>query len=284
MLEVKPLTTAIGAEIFGADLSRDDHVDAIRQAFIDHSVIAIRDLDLTPDEQIAFARRWGAINVNRFFKPVDGYPEIATVLKEPGQKAAIGEDWHTDHSYDEEPAACSMLYAIETPEVGGDTAFASMSAAYLGLSEEFRRMLGPLKAWHSSRHVFGRDADRSESADTDRVGNADAATQDAVHPLVITHPLSGKPCLYVNRVFTTHVDGWSREESEPLLHQIYSHCVKPEYTCRIRWRPGTLGIWDNRATWHKAINDYHGHRRLMHRITIEGTPLEGAPLTGTRLA
>lgn len=276
MLEVRPITPAIGAEIFGADLSRDDHFAAIRQAFIDHSVIAIRDVEMTPEQHVAFAERWGQINVNRFFKAVDGHPKVAMVLKEPDQKAAIGEGWHTDHSYDVEPAALSMLYAIETPPTGGDTAFASMNAAYTGLSEEFRAMLGKLKAWHSSRHVFGKNADRSDRASTDRVGNADAATQDACHPFIITHPLSGKPCLYVNSVFTTHIDGWTAEESGPLLDQIYAHCIKPEFTCRLRWEPKTLGIWDNRATWHKAINDYNGYRRLMHRITVEGGPLTEA--------
>lgn len=273
MVEIRPITPALGAEIFGADVTRDDHIDAIRQAFVDYSVIAIRDAGLTPEKQIAFARHWGQININRFFKPVDGYPEIATVLKEPDQREAIGEAWHTDHSYDAVPAACSMLYAVETPAVGGDTAFASMHAAYRGLSEGFRQMLDGLKAWHSSRHVFGEGTVTEERVNSGRIGNAAAAKQDALHPVVIRHPLSGKPCLYVNSVFTTHFDGWTKEESAPLLRQLYEHGQKPEFTCRLRWQPGTLGIWDNRATWHKAINDYHGHRRLMHRITVEGVPL-----------
>jgi len=272
-IEVQPITPSLGAEIFGADLSRDDHFETIRQAFIDYSVVAIHGLDLTPDDHIAFAERWGEINVNRFFKPVDSHPKIATVLKEPDQTTAVGEAWHTDHSYDQIPAMCSILYAIETPEVGGDTAFSSMHAAYMGLSDGMRSMLDGLKAWHSSRHAFGAFVADSEAHESGRLGNTAAATQDALHPVVITHPLSGKRCLYVNSDFTTHFDGWSVEDSAPLLRQLYAHGRQAEFTCRVRWKPGMLGMWDNRATWHKAINDYPGHRRLMHRITVEGCAL-----------
>ncbi len=272
-LDIKPITPNLGAEIVGADLSRKDHCEAIKQAFADHSVIAIRGLDLTPEDHIAFAKSWGKININRFFKPVDGYPEIATVLKEPDQTTAIGETWHTDHSYDQVPAMGSMLYARETPDVGGDTAFSSQSAAYEALSPGMQKMLSGLKAWHSSRHAFGPVRESGEAHQDGRLGNEGAATQDALHPVVITHPLSGKKCLYVNGDFTTHFDGWTREESQPLLNQLYAHCSRADFTCRIRWEPGTLGIWDNRATQHMAINDYPGKRRLMHRITLEGVPL-----------
>ncbi len=272
-IEVQPITPALGADIYGADISRDDHFEIIRQAFTDYAVIAIHGLNLTPDDHLAFARRWGEINVNRFFKPVDTHPQIATVLKEADQTYAIGEDWHTDHSYDQVPAMCSILHAIETPDVGGDTAFSSMNAAYMALSEGFREFLDGLKAWHSSRHAFGAVVADSEAHETGRIANADAATQDALHPVVITHPLSGKRCIYVNSDFTTHFDGWSPQDSAPLLQQLYDHGARAEFTCRVRWKPGTLGMWDNRATWHKAINDYPGQRRLMHRVTVEGVPL-----------
>jgi len=272
-IEVRPITLTLGADIYGADLASENDVADIKQAFVDHSVIAIRDLNLTPEEHLTFARHWGEINVNRFFKPVDGYPEIATVLKEADQAYAIGETWHTDHSYDTAPAMCSMLYARETPEVGGDTAFASQHAAYLALSDGMKDMLSSLKAWHSSRHAFGVSAVDAEAHKDGRLGNEEAAKQDALHPVIITHPLSGKKCLYVNGDFTTHFDGWTQEESQPLLNQLYAHCARADFTCRVRWEPGTLGIWDNRALQHMAINDYAGHRRLMHRITIEGVPL-----------
>lgn len=272
-IEIRPITPNLGAEIFGADINSEADIDDIKQAFTDHSVIAIRGLALTPDEHIAFAEKWGSINVNRFFKPVDGYPKIATVLKEADQTTAIGETWHTDHSYDQAPAMCSMLYAKETPDVGGDTAFASQHAAYLALSDGMKEMLERLKAWHSSRHAFGVQLSDEEAHQDGRLGNEAAATQDALHPVVITHPLSGKKCLYVNGDFTTRFDGWTREESQPLLNQLYAHCSRADFTCRLRWEPGTLGMWDNRATQHMAINDYPGKRRLMHRITIEGVPL-----------
>ena len=272
-LEIRPITPTLGADIYGADLSRDDHFEAIRSAFVEYAVIAIHDQDLTPDAHLAFARKWGKVNVNRFFKPVETHPEIATVLKEPDHREAVGEDWHTDHSYDQVPAMGSILYAVETPPVGGDTAFSSMHSAYMALSERFRSMLDGLKAWHSSRHAFGPDV-KSEGTETGRFLNPGLATQDALHPVVITHPLSGRRGIYVNETFTTHIDGWTPAESAPLLQQLYAHCARAEFTCRVRWKKGTLGMWDNRATWHKAINDYHGHRRLMHRITIEGVPLQ----------
>ena len=274
--DIRPMTPTFGAEIYDADLSRDDHFEAIRQAFVDYSVVAIRGLDLSPDEHLAFARRWGNINVNRFFQRLDSHPEIATVIKEPGETRVTGEEWHTDHSYDQIPAMGSLLYAVQTPDAGGDTAFASMHAAYMALSEGFRATLDGLKAWHSSRHVFGVDSERGRQQDGEQPGkymNAGDATQDALHPVVITHPLSGRRGIYVNRTFTTHVDGWTAEESAPLLTQLYEHCAQPEFTCRVRWQPGTLGIWDNRATWHKAINDYPGERRVMHRVTVEGVPV-----------
>jgi taurine dioxygenase len=271
-IEVQPITPTLGAEIFGADLSKDDHFETIFKAFVDYSVVGIHGLSITPEEHVSFAERWGEINVNRFFKPLEGHPRIATVTKEPEQSQAVGEMWHTDHSYDQIPAMCSLLYAIETPDVGGDTAFASMNAAYTALSDGMRSMLDGLKAVHSSRHVFGatEEVAASESTESGRIKNAHLATQDSLHPVVITHPLSGRRGIYVNRNFTTHIEGWTKEESEPLLEFIYNHCIQAEFTCRLRWKPGTMAIWDNRATWHKAINDYPGQRRHMHRIAIEG--------------
>lgn len=278
-IDIKPLTGGIGAEVFGANINDTGQFAAIAQAFSDHAVIVIRDQTVTPPEQIAFARQFGEININRFFAKVDGHDEIALVLKEPDQKTAIGETWHTDHSYDTAPAMCSMLHAIETPDVGGDTIFASMYTSFEALSEGLQNTLRGMQAWHSSRHVFGQEGDRTRDTRKDgRIGNAEAASQDALHPVVIRHPLSGREALYVNPQFTTHFDGWSKDESKALIDFLGQHCTKPEYTCRVRWRPGTITIWDNRATWHKAVNDYHGHRRLMHRITIEGVTLERAQI------
>ncbi|MDH3581525.1 MAG: TauD/TfdA family dioxygenase, partial [Hyphomicrobiales bacterium] len=155
MIDVKPLTGCIGAEVFDADVSDARQTDVLMDAFATHAVIVIRDRNITPEQQLAFAKRIGDINVNRFFTSVPGNPEIAMVLKEPDQERAIGERWHTDHSYDIAPAMCSMLHAIETPEIGGDTVFASMYASFDALSDGLKTTLRGLKAWHSSRHVFG---------------------------------------------------------------------------------------------------------------------------------
>ena len=203
---------------------------------------------------------------------MDWYAQIAEVRKEAEQTTNIGGGWHTDHSYDEIPALGSILYAREVPDVGGDTLFASMYAAYDDLSQGMQRMLENLSAVHSSKHVFGATADRSEDLSS-RIGNAVEATQDAVHPVVINHPRSGQKALYVNPGFTVAFLDWTPEESAPLLQYLYRHAARPEFTCRFRWEAGSLAFWDNRCTWHNAINDYHGERRLLHRITLEGEPL-----------
>ncbi len=272
-MEILPLTGALGAEIFGADIRRNKDFEAIRAAFAEHSVIVLRAQDAAPADHLAFARRFGSVNINRFFKSVEGQPEIAMVLKEKDQTEAIGEGWHTDHSYDHAPALGSILHAVEMPPFGGDTLFVSMGAAYEALSAPMRQFLDGLTAVHSSRHVFGASAMDSEAAKSGRLENAKAATQDVRHPVVITHPLSGRRGLYVNPVFTTHIENLNSTESEALLAMLYAHCQQPEFQCRVRWKAGDITMWDNRATWHKAINDYQGFRRLMHRVTVEGVPL-----------
>lgn len=275
-MEIRPVSPVIGAEILGVDLGAslsNAEVDAIAGAHAEYGVIFFRDQHLTPEQHIAFARRFGPINVNRFFKPVPGYPLIAEVRKEPEQRVNIGGMWHTDHSYDTAPAMGSILYALEVPDTGGDTLFASMYRAWETLSDGMKGLLSGLKAVHSSRHVFG-DSRRVRDPDIgDRLGNADRATQDAIHPVVITHPVTGRHALYVNPQFAVRFDGWTEEESRPLLEYLYRHASRPEHTCRFSWAPGSLAFWDNRACWHYALNDYHGKRRLMHRITLEGVPL-----------
>ena len=280
-IEVSPLSPALGGIISGVDIAvgiSDEQFAEIRQAFIDYSVIFLRDQQITPDQHIEFARRWGKINVNRFFQAVDSHPIIAEVRKEAEQKANIGAEWHTDHSYDEIPAMGSILYAREVPTVGGDTLFASMYAAYDALSDGLKQMLSSMNAEHSSRHVFGEIAYSDRDLDDlgSRLGNTDAATQDSIHPVIIKHPLSGRPALYVNRDFTVKFENWTQEESQPLLDYLYGHARQNEFTCRFHWQKGSMAIWDNRATHHCALNDYHGERRLMHRITIDGVGLQAA--------
>ncbi len=276
-ITVSPCTSAVGAEIGGLDIAAgvdEAQMGELRRAFADHGVIFLRDQDITPEQHEAFAARWGTINVNRFFTPVPDHPRIAEVRKEADQVTNIGGDWHTDHSYDQIPAMGSLLYAREVPAIGGDTLFAGMHAAYEALSDGLKDTLRGLRAEHSSRHVFGN---RDYGASTnDRIGNPEAATQDATHPVVIEHPLSGRPCLYVNLGFTLRFAGWTDEESATLLQYLYRHLGRPEFNHRFVWRAGSMAIWDNRAVQHYALNDYQGQRRLMHRITIEGEKLEPA--------
>jgi len=274
-----PLSPALGAEISGVDIAAgvsDEQLADLRKAFVDYGVIFLREQEITPEQHIAFAERWGKINVNRFFHPVNDYPVIAEVRKEAEQKSNIGSSWHTDHSYDQCPAMGSILYAREVPNVGGDTLFSSMYAAYDALSDGLKHMLLNMRAEHSSRHAFGEVAYVDTDLDDlgDRLGNTSAATQDALHPVIIRHPLSGRPALYVNGDFTVKFEGWTRQESQPLLDYLYSHARQNEFTCRFHWRKGSIAIWDNRATHHCALNDYHRERRLMHRITVNGEDLQ----------
>ena len=274
-IEVVPVSGGVGVEVHNVDIKSGIDAgtfDELRAAFVEHGLIFLRDQDITPDEHIAFAERWGEININRFFPRLDGYDQIATVTKEPDQTTNIGGGWHTDHSYDHVPAMGSILIARETPPVGGDTLFACMYTAYDTLSDGLKQTLEDMKAVHSSRHIFGEQSSYRDAM-KDRFSNPEEATQDAVHPVVITHPESGRKALYVNPGFTLHFDGWTAAESKPLLDYLYAHAVQLEHTTRFQWAPGSIAFWDNRCTWHYALNDYHGTRREMHRITIEGSPI-----------
>jgi taurine dioxygenase len=272
-IEIRRHPGGAGAEVLGVDLNNlsDADMAVLRQAYADNGVIFFRDQTLTEDQHIAFAERWGVIDINKFFPHIDGYPQIARVGKEKEQKTNIGGGWHTDHSYDQVPAMGSILVARILPSHGGDTMFADMYKAYDALDGETKAQIADLKAIHSNSHVFGSKSyydnpERKEFAN-------DAAVGSAVHPVVITHPLSGRKALYVNPGFTIKFEGQKREESQPLLQKLFAHAMKPEFQCRFQWQPGSIAFWDNRATWHFALNDYHGEERLMHRITVAGVAL-----------
>ncbi len=241
-------------------------------------MLFFRDQDLSEAEHIAFGERFAPININRFFAAHPDHPEIAMVAKEADQRDNIGGGWHTDHSYDVEPAMGSVLVARVLPETGGDTFFASMYRAYDTLDDATKAEIDGLSAVHSAKHIFGsqeKNYYNTTDAGGNRIGNAAAADEldDVVHPVVITHPLSGKKALYVNPGFTVGIAGKSREEGQVLLARLFSHAMKQEHTYRFCWRPGSVAFWDNRSTWHWALNDYQGQRRIMHRITLEGCPL-----------
>ncbi|MGB7300030.1 MAG: TauD/TfdA family dioxygenase [Burkholderiaceae bacterium] len=265
----------VGAYISAINLKEGlttEQARELKRALGEYGVLFFRDQDISPEQHIAFAEQFGAININRFFASVDNYPMIAEVRKEPDQKVNIGGQWHTDHSYDIEPALGSVLLARQTPTRGGDTLFANMYTAYESLSDGMKKTLATMRAVHSSRHQFGAEANYSKEREG-RLSNRDAAQQDSVHPVVITHPISGRKALYVNTAFTIRFDGWTADESEPLLKQLYEHAARPEFTHRFHWAPGSIAFWDNRATQHYALNDYQGQFRLMHRITVEGEAL-----------
>ena len=276
----------VGAEITGVDIKAltEEEFASIQQAFCDHGLIFFRAQETTEDDHITFAKRWGDINVNRFFAAHPDYPEIAMVAKEPDQTDNIGGGWHTDHSYDHEPALGSVLVARELPERGGDTMFASMYTAYEALDDGMKARVEGLCAVHSGKHIFGEGPDTyykqtdvgSGETGTGRIGNAAAAEllEDPIHPLVITHPISGKKALYVNPAFTREVKGLEKDESDQLLSDLFTHVFRGnDFHTRFEWQPGSIAMWDNRSTWHWALNDYQGQRRIMHRITIEGCAL-----------
>jgi taurine dioxygenase len=268
----------VGLEFEDIDLSSqlsEETTETIREGLSLYGVVFFRDLHLSCEQQLRFARSFAPVDRNRFFKAVDGYPEIAEVLKEPHQRSNIGGGWHTDHSYDEVPAMGSILLAREVPPHGGDTLFINMAAVFESLSPGLQQTLQSLSAIHSAQHVFGYEGRWSRRADADgRILNPDVVPEDAKHPVVIKHPKSGRRILYVNPGFTVRIDGWTESESKALLDYLYSEAMRPEFQCRFRWAAGSIAFWDNLMTWHYALNDYHGYRRLMHRITVAGQALQ----------
>lgn len=280
-MEITTLS-GVGAEITDVDLRRvtDGEMDAIREAYADRGVVFFREQDLREEDHLAFAERFGPIDVNRFFAAHPRHPQIALVIKEPEHELNIGGGWHTDHSYDAEPAMGSILVARDVPERGGDTRFLSMYAAAETLPDELRAKVEGRRAIHSAKHVFGsrRAAEQEDSVEgghTGRIGNSSAADvlDDVTHPVIIEHPLSGKESLYVNPGFTIGIEGLDDVESKDLLEELLTHADNPAHEHRFQWRPGSIAFWDNRATWHFALNDYAGLRREMHRITVEGCGL-----------
>ena len=272
MMDVRKADGGCGAEVLGVDLKTADAgtMRDLKGLFAEHGVLFFRDQSLSEDEHIAFARRWGELDINRFFPAHKSHPEIAMVAKEKTQTTNIGGGWHTDHSYDQIPAMGSILVARTLPPFGGDTLFADMTRAYETLPEETKEKIANLRAVHSNKHVFGAKAFYGHERDADFKHEG---VGEAVHPVVITHPLSGKKTLYVNPGFTIRFDGQTRDESMPLLAPLFAHAMKPEFTTRFQWRPGSIAFWDNRASWHFALNDYQGEERIMHRITIKGVAL-----------
>ena len=265
-IRMEKLTPHVGAEIHGVDLAHplDERTfKEVHDALVEHGVIFFRDQHISPEQQKAFGRLFGELHVHPAAPGlVEGHPEILVIHADETSKHVAGENWHSDVSCEAEPPMGSILYMHELPPVGGDTLFASMYAAYEGLSELIRRLLDGLTAVHSGEHVYrGRYG----------VDDRGKTFPQAEHPIVRTHPVSGRKGLFVNRGFTVRIPQLKRLESDALLEMLYQHIETPEFQCRFRWQPRSIAFWDNRCVQHHAMWDYYPQRRHGHRVTIRGT-------------
>jgi taurine dioxygenase len=276
-LDVHKIAGSLGAEVRGVDLAQDvsDEVLAeIRAALLDNLVIAIRDQDITPAQQLAFARRWGEIHLHPFMQGMADYPEILAVIKRPADKKNFGGSWHTDQMFSPSPAMGTMLYAKEVPSAGGDTLFTNQYLAYESLSDAMKQIAGQLRTVCVGDNFKAADGmSRKQRYDRQmsemKVKDPGDVVTTSIHPLVRTHPETGRKSIYIGG-HVQNFEGMTDEESQPLMDFFMRQSIRPEHTFRLRWQTGTLTFWDNRCTQHFAINDYPAETRIMHRITIRG--------------
>jgi taurine dioxygenase len=278
-LDVRPIAGALGAEIYGANLKDGDDSPMwgeLRRAFLEYHVIAVRGQDLTPDDLMRVGGKFGEPAFYPFAKGMDGYPHIHEVIKREGETENFGNDWHTDTMYVEKPPRATLLYALETPPKGGDTLYVNTAAAYDALSDGMKRLIDGLVGVNDGALKHKRAGSRA--AHHAGIGgmtlqNADkAGAFVSRHPIVRTHPDTGRKALYVSALHTIRFEGMTEAESRPLIVFLNNHCIENEFSCRVRWEPGQLTIWDNRCTMHNAINDYHGYRRHMRRLIVGAEP------------
>ena len=273
---VSPIAGSMGAEIQGADLANleGEVFEELYDAWLRNHVIVLRDQDITPDQQLAFALRFGEIHYHPYMQGMDDNPEILEIVKDPGDQYTFGSSWHTAQMFHPQPAKATMLYAKETPCSGGDTNFANMHDAYDALSDGMKSMLADVKSWCSGDKF--KQGGRPQRKDR-YAGNAKMLAKlrdpgklqtESAHPLFRTHPETGRKALYIGNHVKSLCE-FDEAEAEPLLNYLRAHSVRPEFTCRVSWEPGTLTVWDNRSVQHFAIADYN-ERRRMHRITIAG--------------
>lgn len=269
MIQAAKIAGALGAEISGVDLARPlaqaDFAE-LKRLWHEHLVLFFRDQKLDEARYMAFAQQFGEPVEYPLVKGLQGWPKIIEVKKLEHERAAFGAIWHSDTVYLERPPMASMLLARELPPFGGDTLFANMYLAFESLSASLQRVLQELKAVHSSAKA---DVTKTRE-DRVRSDGKESRAFTSEHPVVRTHPETGRRALYVNPAHTVRFAGWTEEESAPLLAYLYQHQTRPEFTCRFSWRPGSLALWDNRCAQHNPVNDYHGYRRVMLRITLAG--------------
>ena len=270
-ITITPLSGAMGAEIGGVDLSQDlddQTFNEIHQALLDNLVIVFHDQSLAPDDCKSFAKRFGSLEPYPFVEGLADHPEIFEIRKEPDEKKNFGGKWHSDMSFTKMPPMGTMLYALEVPSKGGDTMLTNLYLAYENLSDGMRQLLANMKAEYSAalKQSGGRVAIMNSTRFD--VANLDRAEEASLHPLIRTHPQTGMKALYVSAGHLARFEGMTVEESKPILDFLREHASQPDFTCRVKYRKGTLVLWDNRCTQHRALNDYHGERRVMHRLTI----------------
>ena len=270
MLEIRPMAGALGAEIHGLDLSRqlnDQGRKQLRDLLNEHEVIFFRDQDISPAMQKALALSFGPLQTHPAYETVEGFPEL-TILESTPEKPTRIEAWHSDMTFRQHPPMGTVLRSVIIPPKGGDTLWASMTAACNGLSAPLREFLQGLNAVHDFSHGFKESL--AEPGGRERLADAVAANPPVRHPVIRTHPETGRKVIFVNSLFTTHIEGLKAAESDTLLQFLFRHITTPEYTCRFQWRPHSIAIWDNRSTQHKPINDYFPAHRKHLRITIDG--------------
>lgn len=273
--EVEPAAGSLGAYLHGLDCSRPltaHQVADLHGALARHLVVFLPDQDLTLEQLERLTDELGGCDVTPFVRPVDGHPHVIRVVKEAGDELNFANAWHSDLSYLPEPPAYTLLHAWDVPAAGGDTVWANQQLAFATLSAGLQTTLRTLQAVHSAGMAYGTGG-YLESV-KDRMSMAIEPSKDAyrsqVHPMVTVHPLSGREQLYVNPTYTTRISGWSPAESQAVLAHLYRHSVHENLTCRLRWKPRMLAIWDNRSTQHNALNDYAGVRRELVRTSVRG--------------
>jgi taurine dioxygenase len=274
-MDVRPIAGSLGAEIYGADLGdRDDSPmwPELRQAFLEYRVIAVRGQRMSPADLMRVGSKFGEPAFYPFAKGMDDFPYVTRIVKEKDERDAFGNNWHTDTMYTAKPPRATLLYAVETPPKGGDTLYANTRAAYDELSDGMKAMLKGIIGVFSGglKHKKGGDraAHHARIAHMAVQKSEEADKYEARHPVVRTHPETGKKALYLSALHTLRFDGMTEHESRPIIQMLNDHCVEPQFTCRVSWEPGQLTVWDNRCTLHNAINDYHGYRREMRRLTV----------------
>jgi taurine dioxygenase len=270
MLDIKPVAGALGAEIHGLDLSRELSArdrERVRQLLNEYEVIFFRDQDIDPAMQRSLALSFGPLQTHPAYDTVEGFPEL-TILESTPEKPTKIEAWHSDMTFRQHPPMGTVLRSVIVPPKGGDTLWSSMTAAYDGLSAPMRDFLQGLTAVHDFSHGFRESL--AEPGGRERLADAVAANPPVRHPVIRTHPETGRKVIFVNSLFTTHIEGLKAAESDALLQFLFRHVTTPEYTCRFQWRPHSIAIWDNRSTQHKPINDYFPAHRKHLRITIDG--------------